>query len=99
MLFPSYVSVAFFVMKPPIPRRILRLSSGVSASPAVGCDDCVTVAERRDDAKKVLAIYEPRFIFSAVSLWSDGLPTQVTTELPGNESTMEIGRASCRERV
>ena len=38
--------------------------------------------------KKVLAIYEPRFIFTAASLRVDGLPTQVTTELPGNESTM-----------
>ena len=37
--------------------------------------------------KKVLAIYDPRSIFTAASLRADGLPTQVTTELPGNEST------------
>ena len=43
---------------------------------------------RRDSAKKVLAIYEPRFIFTPLSLRADGLPTQVTTELPGNEPTM-----------
>ena len=48
----------------------------------------VMVVYPRDGAKKVLAIYEPRFIFTAASLRVDGLPTQVTTELPGNESTL-----------
>ena len=43
----------------------------------------VVFASRR--CKKVLAIYEPRFIFTPFSLRVDGLPTQVTTELPGNE--------------
>jgi hypothetical protein len=48
----------------------------------------MTVMDPRESAKKVLAIYEPRFIFTAASLRVDGLPTQVTTELPGSESTM-----------
>jgi hypothetical protein len=57
------------------------------------CADTVARGERmsfslRGGAKKVLAIYEPRFIFTPLSLRVDGLPTQVTTELPGNESTM-----------
>jgi hypothetical protein len=39
-------------------------------------------------AKKVLAIYDPRFIFTPFSLRADGLPTQVTTELPGNEQAI-----------
>ena len=43
--------------------------------------------ERRKFAQKVLAIYQPRFIFTPVSLRVEGLPTQVTTELPGNEWT------------
>jgi hypothetical protein len=33
--------------------------------------------------KKVLAIFEGRFIFTPVSFRVDGLPSRVTTELPG----------------
>src|SRR5262245_42334523 len=88
MLLSSYVSVAFFVMGPPTRRSILRgpLRRSGGAAPVCGArlaDGHVSQSRGEGLQSVSRVLYLPPF-----SLRADGLPTQVTTELPGNEQTM-----------
>src|SRR5688572_10669110 len=85
----SYVRVAFFVMEASDASAYSTLGAAQKCErDDVSCSCQAGVVGAASRGKKVLAIYDPRFIFTPLSLRADGLPTQVTTELPGNEPTM-----------